>query len=536
MGPRRQWAFGIATSVACALVVNAVMAVPAEARRHHHRHHAMHHRHGQAHHRAHHATRGYHPPFAAIVVDAHNGKVLYAEDAKAPRHPASLTKVMTLYLLFEQLDRGAITMNTRIPVSAHAASMAPTKLGLPPGDTIAVGDAIKAIVTQSANDMAVAVAEFLGGSESAFCEMMTRKAHQLGMDDTRYVNASGLPDDRQITTAYDLAILARAIQERFPRYYPVFATRSFYYDGRTMRNHNHLLGRVEGLDGIKTGFTTASGFNLMTNVRRDGRQIVGVVLGGPSAAIRDRIMAGLIDKEIEVASVGGPVDRAVAEAPQRARPAVVAAASSPLPPGRPLSLASGEPADARLPSGTQAYASTTTPASPRWSVASKLVQVAAERQEARGEGDGATAPEAKPARGKLFTDRLSARDIVDAPRPPARIEPSKNAVLAKLDTPKEQKTDNMPTGSVPERSKPEQRLGWVIQLGALPEKEKATEMLRRAKSSTGVLSKAESFTEKVVKDGNTLFRARFAGFNEESAQNACRALKRSGFACFATRG
>ncbi len=222
--------------------------------------------------------------FAALVVDGNTGRELYGRDENALRHPASITKVMTLYLLFEQLQKGRLHLDSRIPISAHAARQAPTKLGLRPGQTISVEDAIKAIVTQSANDIAVAVAEAIGGSEENFAEMMTRKAHALGMSRTHYANASGLPNDEQITTAHDLAILGRAVQERFPRYYHYFSTRSFTFHGIAYHNHNHLLGRVEGMDGIKTGYTRASGFNLLTSVKRDGHFIIAVVLGGASSA------------------------------------------------------------------------------------------------------------------------------------------------------------------------------------------------------------------------------------------------------------
>jgi D-alanyl-D-alanine carboxypeptidase len=523
-------------------VTGLITSAPAEARWHHHRHH---------YHRVS-GGGGYHPPFAAIVVDAKTGKALFAADAKEPRHPASITKVMTLYLLFEQLERGAMTMDTRLRVSEHAASMAPTKLGLDPGDTIPVGDAIKAVVTKSANDMAVAIAEAIGGSEDAFAEMMTRKAHALGMSDTTFVNASGLPDDGQITTAYDLAILARAIQERFPRYYPLFATRSFYYGGVAMRNHNHLLGRIEGMDGIKTGYTRASGFNLMTNVRRDGRHIVAVVLGGSSAGGRDRIMANLIEDHVTEASAGEHTAPLLAENTERAKPAVVAEAPA-RPPARPLSLASGSAnEDAHLPSSVQAYSSTATP---RWSVASKLVQVAAERQQQPADAQSA---DASAQSAKIYTDRLPPRSLAGlAPTPAvaqsnseppkavlARLEPTKAEQPgkaeqpAKAEEPKAQvrMQEDAPTASIPARPLSSARLGWMIQLGALPEEAKASELIERAKSSGGrALSKAESFTEKVTKDGTTLFRARFAGFDEDAAQSACKLLKRNGFACFATR-
>ena len=199
------------------------------------------------------------PAFSALVVDANSGKTLYAADENGLRHPASITKVMTLYLLFEKLDRGAMTLQTEIPISAHAAAQEPSKLGLQPGDTISVEDAIKAVVTRSANDVAVAIAEAIGQTEDNFADMMTRKAHELGMSSTLYRNASGLPNDEQLTTAHDLTILGRTLEERFPRYFHYFSTAEFDYDGEIIGNHNHLLGRVDGVDGIKTGYTRASG-------------------------------------------------------------------------------------------------------------------------------------------------------------------------------------------------------------------------------------------------------------------------------------
>src|ERR1700733_14007689 len=242
------------------------------------------------------------PAFSAIVVDANSGRTLYSADENGLRHPASITKVMTLYLLFEKLDSGAMTLRTPIPISEHAAGQEPSKLGLAPGDTISVDDAIKAVVTRSANDMAVAIAEAVGGSESNFADLMTRKAHALGMANTVYVNASGLPNDAQITTAHDLTILGRSLEERFPRYFHYFATTQFDFDGEIIGSHNHLLGRVDGVDGIKTGYTRASGFNLLTSVHRDGRSLLAVVMGGRSAAGRDRIMANLISDHIAEAS------------------------------------------------------------------------------------------------------------------------------------------------------------------------------------------------------------------------------------------
>src|SRR5262245_63181384 len=202
------------------------------------------------------------PAYTAIVVDANSGSVLFDSDADELRHPASLTKIMTLYLLFEALDAGTLTVDTALNVSEHAAAQAPSRLGLRPGETIIVEDSIKALVTKSANDVAVVVAEAIAGSEGDFAELMTRKAQSLGMGRTIYRNASGLPDDGQVTTARDQAILGRAIQQRFPRYYRYFGTRYFTYHGLPMHSRSQLLGSIDGIDGIKTGYTQASGFNL----------------------------------------------------------------------------------------------------------------------------------------------------------------------------------------------------------------------------------------------------------------------------------
>jgi D-alanyl-D-alanine carboxypeptidase len=269
----------------------------------------------------------YSPPYSAIVVDANSGNVLHSASPDEPRHPASLTKIMTLYLLFERLEAGKLKLDSELSVSEHASVQAPTKLGLKPGQTIAVEDAIRGLVTKSANDAAVVVAEAIGGNESDFAEMMTKKAHALGMSRTVYRNASGLPNDEQSTTARDQALLGRAIQERFPREYRYFSTPSFTYHGEAMRNHNSLLGQVEGVDGIKTGYTQASGFNLVTSVRRNNRHIVAVVLGGASAGARDARMRTLIEQHIAAASPQHTAP-AIAEA-TGAKPAARAAEAQP---------------------------------------------------------------------------------------------------------------------------------------------------------------------------------------------------------------
>ena len=329
--------FGLVTVTAAVIFTTD----SADARRYRHRHYARHH---------HEARESYNPAFSSIIVDGNSGATLSANNPDASRHPASLTKIMTLYLLFERLDAGKMKLDTEMEVSEHASEQAPTKLGLRPGQTIRVEDAIKGLVTRSANDAAVVIAEAIAGDESDFAKLMTRKARALGMVRTIYRNASGLPDDEQVTTARDQSTLGRAIQDRFPRYYRYFSTEAFNYHGQSIRNHNHLLGSVEGVDGIKTGYTRASGFNLVTSMRRGNRHLVGVVLGGRSGGSRDAIMRSLLAENLEKAATKRTVaaiternasdaNADVAEAEAESRPtqtvqaegAVQAASASPEP-------------------------------------------------------------------------------------------------------------------------------------------------------------------------------------------------------------
>ncbi|MHC2631656.1 D-alanyl-D-alanine carboxypeptidase [Bradyrhizobium liaoningense] len=307
----------------------------AEARRH--RRHQVHHRVQRD------VSESSSPKFASIIVDGNSGAVLQATSPDGIHHPASLTKIMTLYLLFERLESGKMKLDTEMPVSQHAANQDPTKLNLRAGQTIRVEDAIKGLVTRSANDAAVVIAEAIAGDEDDFAQMMTRKARSLGMSRTVYRNANGLPNGEQVTTARDQATLGRAIQERFPRYYRYFATSTFNWRGQSIRNHNHLLGSVEGVDGIKTGYTRASGFNLVTSIRRGNRHLIGVVLGGRSGGSRDAIMRSLLaenlDKGATVHTVAAVTERNGAEAntdvadasdaPARSAPQVQATAPAP---------------------------------------------------------------------------------------------------------------------------------------------------------------------------------------------------------------
>ncbi|MBP6767127.1 MAG: D-alanyl-D-alanine carboxypeptidase [Reyranella sp.] len=239
---------------------------------------------------------------AYLIVDATSGRELASDHADDLRHPASLTKLMTIYLTFSALDSGRLSLGDGLPVSVNALNAPPTKMGMTPGGTVNVRDATMALVTRSANDAAVLLAEGLAGSEEAFARLMTQKARQLGMSSTVFRNASGLPNSEQVTTARDLAKLANALLRDYPHYYAIFSVQSYAYRGRTLENHNRMLGNYDGADGLKTGYTNASGFNLVMSAVRDNRRLIGVVMGGTSAAQRDRTMAALMDRGFTLAA------------------------------------------------------------------------------------------------------------------------------------------------------------------------------------------------------------------------------------------
>ena len=288
-------------------------------------------------------TVGFAPALVSgsIVLDADTGRVLSENNSDAVTYPASLTKMMTLYLTFEALNTGRLRLDQYLPVSVEAASKSPTKLGLRPGDSVDVQDLILGIVTRSANDAAAVLAEGLAGSEPAFAESMNSKAQKLGMRSTFYRNASGLPDPEQHTTARDTAQLALALYHDFPREYRYFSTREFNFRGRIVVGHDHLLDWYPGADGIKTGYIRASGFNLATSAVRDGHRLIGVVLGGVSGGARDREMAALLDQGFEALGVPGSIMTARRQAPAPlpsmtppAQRALVAANEQPAPPPR----------------------------------------------------------------------------------------------------------------------------------------------------------------------------------------------------------
>lgn len=468
------------------------------------------------------------------MIDGNTGRELYGHNENAIRYPASITKVMTLYLLFEQLQKGRITLESRIPVSAHAAAQAPTKLNLRPGQTISVDDAIKGIVTQSANDVAVAIAEYLGGTESHFTEMMTRKAHELGMSRTHYADASGLPNPEQLTTAHDLAILGRDIQARFPRYYRYFSTRHFVYHGVRYHNHNHLLGRVDGIDGIKTGYTRASGYNLMTSVKRNGHYIIAVVLGGRTWASRDRIMANLIEAHIDdgitrrsppqYAAIKAEEKKAELGQKQQPRDAERNDSASAKHPAKPLARFAA--IDPRVPAHFEKPRPAFVSAAPKPMPHSKRADADTGRTETASFG-GTT------GRAGGATVTPSTMRWVVGPAPAKEREITKRASKTESSHSSPETTGTIAVAS----SRPATvHRGWMIQIGATDDAIKANELLARAMAKgLDVLSTAKPFTEKVHKGSETFYRARFAGLEARTAEAACKSLKRSGFACFATR-
>ncbi|MBX4911308.1 MULTISPECIES: D-alanyl-D-alanine carboxypeptidase [Rhizobium] len=461
------------------------------------------------------------PKYAGIVVDAKTGNVLYSENADRLQYPASLTKMMTLYMTFEALEQGRIRLDTLVPFSAHAAAQAPTKLGVRAGGSITVEQGILGLVTLSANDAATALGEMLGGSEDRFAQMMTAKAHALGMTRTTYRNANGLPNTAQMTTARDQARLGIALRQHFPQYYGYFSTRAFKFGTRTIRSHNRLVGSVRGVDGIKTGYTRAAGFNLVSSVQVDGKSIVSVVLGGTSGPARDAQMRNLIATYLPKASSRGGNSALVAQAapapemietpapvqPQKARlqvapeqvaktitatqpPISAAAADLSLPHKGPLPDARYQVAEAEV-----AYTETSAPKSENPLVAQTM-----------------------PAATKVKTTSFKQQAPVVAPAA------QDNAAVDHVTT---ASTNATPASAAP--------AGWVVQVGVSPSRQMAMDLLESAKSKGGKeLASAKPFAVAYGAGNDQVYRARFGGFDDQrDAVNACKALKKAGIKCWA---
>ncbi|RDE09795.1 serine hydrolase [Pelagibacterium lacus] len=489
--------------------------------------------------------------YAGIVVDAKTGQVLYQDRANELRYPASLTKVMTLYILFQELEAGRLRLDSKLNVSAHAAAAVPTKLWVRAGSTIKVEDAIKALVTISANDVARVVAENISGTESKFGERMTQTARALGMSRTTYKNASGLPDSGQVTTAQDQAILARAVYLHFPHYYDYFQVRSFTYGGKTYNGHNALLGQ-NGVDGIKTGYINASGYNLMTAARTGNRHIVVIGLGFNTGASRNARVAELVRTYLPKARQGDYWREAMIPRPTllgngiAVASAGVAVPLNGLPPRRPNSLlpviTEAEAAlqvAAATPAAAPAPAPAPQPASNEPETIPFQVVAAADIPSRPGESalDQATyvatgvMPESAPAYPAndpigawiAETMKLAEPDI-------GTLQPGQILVPP---APIARPTDLMTTNSaatVPGG-------GWIVQVGAANSEQDAQQMLATAAQEHAQLADLRSYVEPFQRDGVTYYRARFAGFADRTqARSTCDALSQSAINCLPVQG
>jgi len=483
------------------------------------------------------------PKTAALVMDAHTGKILYSRSADELRYPASLTKVMTLYLLFEKLEKREITLDSRITMTQRGANQPPSKLGLRVGQTIRVEDAIYSLVTRSANDVASATGAFIAGTEANFAQVMTKKARELGMTRTTYRNASGLPDRAQLTTARDQATLALRMHKDFPQYYHYFSTENFTWGRSNIRNHNRLLGDYRGTTGLKTGYTNASGFNLTATVERDDKFLIGVVMGGEKAQARDKHMVEILDRAMPQAI-----------AMKTSRTQFAAAAPPPVPVTRPEDAAGVVAAEDRaalqqlastVDQNEGAYAegdaSTATPLPtpvPVMTAALTEPAPAAARKPA-APVDSVTAYATAALRSAEGVGRQAGREIGNFLVAPANASISPDAVAsplireASLDpartAPAAQQTWRDGDPLIPDGT-------WIIQIGAYADQADAVGSIRKAlRAAPGELGAAVPVTIPVkTADNRTLYRSRFGGFdNETAAKTACGRLARQSIPCIA---
>ena len=421
--------------------------------------------------------------YASIVIDADTGEVLRARNADTLRYPASLTKMMTLYLLFEAIENGRLSLDSRFKVSERAARQPASKLWLKAGSTIRVEDAIKSLIVKSANDVAVVVAEALGGTEKKFATRMTEKAHALGMSRTTFRNASGLPNQAQRSTARDMGRLARALMRDFPHRYHYFDDQRFRYGGRVHRTPNRLLGNYSGMDGIKTGYIHASGFNLVASAERDGRRVIAVVFGGKTSRSRNAHVSNLLDLGFT---------RLASRRPARSR---ILVAGIPRPPS-----ASGlaAPAPRQKPAPGQRPAP---------------LQVAA--AELAPPVEGAAAPPSEPA------------EIAEAgplpPLPPSRPAPVHATPAGKPEAPETRVASLAVDGP------------WGIQVGSYDSVTAAEIAMRRASARAPLLTRAAATLAPSGVGSGTLYRARFLGLYKNDANRACKTLRAAPMPCIIIR-
>ncbi|MGV8854835.1 MAG: SPOR domain-containing protein [Devosia sp.] len=486
--------------------------------------------------------------YAGIVVDAKTGHVLYEEQADSRRYPASVSKVMTLYILFQELSAGNLKLSSTMTVSKHAAAAVPTKLGLRAGATISVQDAIKSIVTLSANDMARVIAEHISGSEEAFAKRMTDTARALGMRNTTYRNASGLPDGGQLTTVRDQAILAIAIYQHFPSYYEFFQTKSFSYGKSTYGNHNRLLGYMGAVDGIKTGYINAAGSNLMTAARKDNRHIVIIAFGFNSSSARDQKVRQLVATYLPKGRRGDYLRTAMIPQPGRQGNVQVAVAQSPAAAPvfvMPMPLPGFRLAQLVAANGAQSQRQLT-PVSQQVALVNPApvpVPMPADlgQQAAVQAANTLAAPSQSPQPQVPSQDVIGAwlSDTYNLGAPPAALGQTAPSAPLGMKPPApvpaadgNQPIDLLTSGSV--QSADAAAGGWVVQIGAGPSEDSARAMLADAAGKAGHLNDFRSYVERFEKNGSVFYRARFIGFGDRDAAAAmCNQLKQQNLACLA---
>ena len=429
--------------------------------------------------------------FSTIVVDARTGALLSADDPDGYRHPASLTKMMTLYLLFQDLKSGRVKLSTNLKVSRRAAAMAPSKLGLKAGTTITVEQAIKALVIKSANDAAATVGENLGGSESAFASRMTRTARQIGMRRTTFKNASGLPNPAQVTTARDMATLGLRLMRDFPQYYPYFRSTSFVFKGRVIRGHNRLVGRFPGTDGIKTGYVNASGFNLVTSTKRGDKRVVGVVMGGRSSGSRNAHMMTIISRAFPKARSGNTI-------------AAVAGSSK----GAINPIAKGKVQDDDK---TEVAATAPVTDEDKDLLAAVAAEAAVTTKEEEDEAD-ADAADAVPA----DEPQVLEAELVDTPKNPRK--------LPFAVKPASEKTEELNVASLPD--------SYSVQIGVFKSKKDAQTGLSNIRAAVGKdMKDKNAYTISVKKGGKLSYKVMISGFSEGVAKKSCVKASKMGKAC-----
>ena len=512
---------------------------------------------------------------AVLVVDANTGRVLHQSAADELRYPASLAKMMTIYIAFELIEQGRLSYQTKIKFSANAVAATPSKLDLDEGEQIALIDAIKILITKSANDVAIAVAEHIAGSEEKFAGLMTRKARQLGMSATTFRNASGLPDERQVTTARDMVTLALRLQDDFPKHYPLFATRTATYKDETFRNHNTLLFHYEGTDGLKTGYTRASGFNLVASVRRGKKHVIGAVFGGASASSRNTAMRTFLNMGLVKASsekTRQPAVPLIAQAPRRAAAPKIAAVPTPkrIPPplaeqpvaAAPPPLAPPPPDQAAMPPPAAPPSAPTVEIARVRSVlvgqrSSGLAQPAPEPREPPVAEPAASSPPMLPqwATAASLAPTTSPAAPVDQPAPFSDITVVRGAAPSTFDTQASKLARGEPPVAAPVTTAalpaPQPRgpkqpasarppspaaRGFQIQIGAFQSAAEADRKLAAVRERAGgLLAGGTPVTLPVQQGQKSFFRARYSGFDASAAAKACDELKRLKIDCLVVK-